>query len=190
MDLETERKLIKDIRNGNKDSFRTLVDPLIAKYYRSALAMLGSTQLAEEAVQNALIDAYSAIISGKEILKFSGWFTRVIAHRALDIARKEQTHKHNLHIDQLEIEDSSSTPLEDVLKKEQSQRLIEAVMALEMQQRIVVGLYYFQELKVEEIASLLGVKEGTVKSRLYHARLKLSQTLYSTYPQTKEMITV
>lgn len=190
MDLETERRLIRDIRTGNKDAFRTLVDPLISKYYRSALAILGSAQLAEEAVQNALIDSYSAIISGKEILNFQGWFNRVIANRSLDIARKEQTHKHNLHIDELEIQDSSSSPLEDVLKKEQSQRLIQAVMELDVQYRVVVGLYYFQELKIEEIAALLDVKEGTVKSRLYHARLKLSQTLYSTFPQAKEMMTI
>ncbi|RAV12966.1 RNA polymerase sigma factor [Paenibacillus contaminans] len=190
MDLELERRLIEDIRGGSQESFRTLVNPLIAKAYRSALAILGSSPLAEEAVQNALIESYSMIMSGKEIRHFQGWFSRVIAHRALDTARKEKNYKYSLDIQQLDIRDHADSPLESMLKKEQSERLIESVMALELEQRAVVVMYYFQELKIEEIAELLGLKEGTVKSRLYYARLKLSRKLHSAdlMPQTREMM--
>ncbi|WP_409344762.1 RNA polymerase sigma factor [Paenibacillus sp. MBLB4367] len=188
MDLENERRLLEEIRRGNQESFRTLVNPLIAKAYRSALTILGSAQLAEDAVQNALIESYSMIMSGREIRHFQGWFSRVIAHRALDTARKEKNYKYSFDIQELDIQDTSDSPLDNMLKKEQSERLIESVMTLELEQRAVVVLFYFQELKIEEIAELLGLKEGTVKSRLYHARLKLSRRLHGDMqPQAREL---
>lgn len=55
--------------------------------------MLQSKPLAEEAVQNALIELYSTIVSGKEIKRLHGWFSRLLANRAVDIARKEQGNK-------------------------------------------------------------------------------------------------
>ena len=188
MELETEQQQLEAIRQGDKDAFRALVNPLIAKSYRSALAILGSRQLAEEAVQNTLIEAYSTIMSGREIRRFPGWFSRVVANRSIDVARKEQPYKHSLDIEDQIIRDPGSSPLEDLLRKENSQRVIEAVLALKLQQRMVVVLYYFQELSIEEIAEMLGLKAGTVKSRLYHARLKLSRDLHLTRPQTKEIM--
>jgi RNA polymerase sigma factor (sigma-70 family) len=185
--VETEQHLLNEIRQGNKGAFLTLVDRWIPQAYRTALAILRSKQLAEEAVQNSLIELYSTIINGKEIRHVQGWFSRLIANRSLDIARKERSYKYSLDIDELEIQDLSASPLESVLKKEQSKRLIESVMALELQHRIVVVLYYFQELKIEEIATVLSMKEGTVKSRLYHARLKLSQMIPVSHLQSKEV---
>ncbi|MEF3301978.1 RNA polymerase sigma factor [Paenibacillus sp. GYB003] len=67
MNLDAERILWDEVRNGNKEAFRSLANPLIPKAYRTAYMMLRSKHLAEEAVQNALIELYSAIMSGKEI---------------------------------------------------------------------------------------------------------------------------
>ncbi|MCM3039594.1 RNA polymerase sigma factor [Paenibacillus motobuensis] len=187
MEVENEQWLMDEIRQGNKDAFRTLVDPLIPKAYRTAYLMLQSKPLAEEAVQNALIELYSSIVCGKEINRLNGWFSRLLAHRAVDIARKEQGYKITVDIDDMEIQDAASTPLENLLRKEQSERLFESIITLELNQRIVVGLYYFQELKIEEIATLLDIKEGTVKSRLYHARQKLSAALQRSQGQAKEL---
>jgi len=188
MEWEAEQRLMEDIRRGNKEAFRTLVNPLIPKAYRTAYMMLQSKPLAEEAVQNSLIELYSTIMSGKEIIRLHGWFNRLLAHRAVDIARKEQGYKQTVDIDGLDIQDAATSPLENLLRKEQSERLLESVMELELNQRIVVGLYYFQELKIEEIASLLDIKPGTVKSRLYHARIKLSSVLHRAQGITKELM--
>ncbi|RKN85169.1 RNA polymerase sigma factor [Paenibacillus ginsengarvi] len=187
MDLQAERKLWEEVRGGNKEAFRSLANSLIPKAYRTAYMMLRSKHLAEEAVQNALIELYAAIMSGRDIVRPSGWFSRLIALRSIDIARKEQSYKMNIDIDEMDIQDGSASPLDDLLRKEQSAFLLESIMDLEVNQRIVVGLYYFQEMQIDEIAELLGIKEGTVKSRLYHARLKLGGMLGRARPQTKEI---
>ncbi|MEF3307937.1 sigma-70 family RNA polymerase sigma factor [Paenibacillus sp. GYB004] len=187
MDLETERQLWDEVRRGNKEAFQSLANPLIPRAYRSAYMILRSKQLAEEAVQNALIELYSAIINGKEVIHLRAWFGHLIALRALDVARKERGYKYMVDINGLEFQDGSASPLDSVLKKEQSERLIESIMGLELNQRIVVGLYYFQDMKIEEIAELLDIKSGTVKSRLYHARVKLGGMLRRLQTSTKEI---
>lgn len=190
MDLEAERRLIEEIRQGKQESFRTLVDPLIAKSYRTAYMILRSAALAEEAVQNALIESHSAIQNGKSFTNFQAWFGRVVAHRSLDIARKEHNYRLNMDIEGMEIEDRSVSPLDELVRKEQSERLLQSIMALVLPQRIVVGLYYFQDMKIEEIASLLDIKEGTVKSRLYHARIKLGGAFHNVQPPRSKEVTV
>jgi RNA polymerase sigma-70 factor (ECF subfamily) len=174
MELQDEHRLLEDIRNGKKESFAKLVEPFIARAYHTALAILRSPHLAEEAVQNALIEAYQSIMAGKEIRRFCGWFSRVIANRALDLVRKENRFN-GLDIHSVTVHDTSASPVEQLLRKEQSSEILEAVMSLDIQQRTVIVLYYFQEMKIDEIANVLGINEGTVKTRLHRARTNLSK---------------
>lgn len=59
---ETERALINRIRGGQKECFASLMEPHIAKAYRTCLGILRSPHLAEEAVQNSMIEAYTSIV--------------------------------------------------------------------------------------------------------------------------------
>jgi RNA polymerase sigma factor (sigma-70 family) len=179
MDPYDEQKLIQAIRGGDKQAFKELVNPLIARAFQTALGILRSSHLAEEAVQNSLIELYKSIMAGKEIYHVRGWFSRLIANRSLDLIRKETRHNGGLDIDNLVVEDSTNSPIEELLKKEQHEQILHALMSLDVQLRTVVVLFYFQDMKIEEIASLLEVKAGTVKTRLYRARLSLSTLLPS-----------
>ena len=174
MEFENEHRLLEEIRNGNKEAFANLVEPYIAKAYHTALAILRSPHLAEEAVQNALIETYQSIREGKEIRRFCGWFGRVAANRALDLARKEYR-SNGLDIESVIVHDTSPSPVETLLRKEESSEIFEAVMSLDIQLRTVIVLYYFQEMKIEEIANVLHTNEGTVKTRLHRARTRLSK---------------
>ncbi|GAB2690841.1 RNA polymerase sigma factor [Paenibacillus thermoaerophilus] len=185
MESENELRIMEDIRRGRKEAFAELVDPLIARAYHTALAILRSPHLAEEAVQNALIEAYQTIRSGKEIRRFRGWFSRVIANRALDLARQESRFI-GLDIDSVVVGDNAASPVDLLLRKEQSGEILQAVMSLDIQQRTVVVLYYFQEMKIEEIAQTLNVSEGTVKTRLYRARIHLGKMM--SFPELKSKV--
>jgi RNA polymerase sigma factor (sigma-70 family) len=175
--LENEQHLLEAVRSGDKEAFKDLVYPLIAQAYRTALAILKSSHLAEEAVQNSLIELYKTIMGDKKIHNLYGWFSRLIANRSLDLIRHESRHNKYLDIDYVEIEDKAGSPPDLLLKKEQSDQLLEAVLSLETEQRAIVMFYYFQEIKIEEISTLLNIKTGTVKSRLYRARMNLLRML-------------
>ncbi|MCM1063611.1 MAG: RNA polymerase sigma factor [Eubacterium sp.] len=79
------------------------------------------------------------------------------------------------------ISDGSPTSEERVLEKERDRMVWNAVDALPEKLRTVILLYYMEELSVSQIAAAAGVPEGTVKSRLYHARKILEQKLEGVY---------
>lgn len=127
-------------------------------------------------MQNALIETYRTIVAGKEIRNFAGWFGRVIANRSWDLARKESRFQ-SIDLDNVTVRDTSAPLIETFLRKEQSSEILDAVMSLDVRLRTVIVLYYFQDMKIDEIASVLQTSEGTVKTRLHRARLRLANLL-------------
>ncbi|TQR97049.1 RNA polymerase sigma factor [Paenibacillus ottowii] len=172
--MDNEQLWMQQCRDGDKDAFYQLVKPYLDRVYSTSVAILHSTHLAEDAVQNAMIEAYRAIMNGKEIRSFGSWFKQIAAMRAMDLARlRSKQTKRTGHLDNTELIDSKDLPIDAVMKKESGHRLLSQVMSLDTRHRSVIVLYYYQEMSVEEISEVLGVKEGTVKSRLHTARMKL-----------------
>ncbi|EJW17882.1 sigma-70 family RNA polymerase sigma factor [Paenibacillus alvei] len=174
--MEHEERLMERCRSGDKDAFFLLVEPLLSRAYSSSVAILRQAHTAEDAVQNALLEAYQAIMAGKKIRKFKSWFNHLVACRAMDLARRRaKLNSRHGELDESEFVDDVATPAEVLLKREQESEVLHQVMSLDMNYRTVIILYYYQELSIEEIADVLRIKKGTVKSRLHTARMKLSQ---------------
>ncbi|UQZ36938.1 RNA polymerase subunit sigma-24 [Paenibacillus sp. PK3_47] len=173
-EVEDEPYLISRCRAGDADAFYKLVKPFMNRVYSAAYAILRSPHLAEDAVQNAMLEAYRSIMNGKQIRSFGPWFKKVAAMRAMDLARERSRRlKKTGEMKQGELADQRQQPLDAVVKKEAEEQLLQQVLSLNKRHRCVIVLYYYHEMTVEEIAEILGVKAGTVKSRLYHARMKL-----------------
>ncbi|AWB44630.1 RNA polymerase subunit sigma-24 [Paenibacillus sp. CAA11] len=172
--MQDEQYWINCCRNGDQNAFYMLVEPLLNKVYSASVAILRSTHQAEDAVQNAMLEAYAAIMKGKEIRNFTSWFKQLVAMRAIDLARK-QTRQQQLTENWgcMEPVDEEEQPAEALLRKEEEAILLKQVMSLDFNHRSVILLYYYQDMSIEEIADVLNIKKGTVKSRLHHARLKL-----------------
>ncbi|CAM4438651.1 RNA polymerase sigma factor [Paenibacillus macerans] len=186
--MQEEQEWIERCRNGDREAFYKLVEPLLDRVYSASAAILRSSHLAEDAVQNALIEAYRAIMNGKEIRNFTGWFKHLCAMRAIDLARKRsRLNRMTEGLEHLEPVDQGAQPIDALLKKEEQHSLLSQVMSLDIQHRSVVLLFYYQEMSIEEIAATLGVKEGTVKSRLHRARHKLLK-LYQSNGNRKVMM--
>lgn len=178
--MNSEQQLIMRCRNRDKSAFEELVRPYLQRAYSTSLGILKSQDLAEDAVQNALIEVYTSILKGKEIRNFKTWFNHLVACRALDIARQRVKQNQSLsNIEDYEIADDSSSPIESIVKKEQGNEMFLKLMNLDFIHRTVVILYYYQELTIEEIAEILQIKKGTVKSRLNTARVRLAQLVQS-----------
>lgn len=185
--MQDEQEWMKQCRDGDRDAFYKLVEPLLNRVYSTSAAILRSSHLAEDAVQNALIEAYQAIMNGKDIRNFASWFKQVAAMRAMDLARKRSKQDRLMdEMDHREPIDQQAQPVEALLKKEEESRLLSQVMSLDIHHRSVILLYYYQEMSLDEISTALGVKKGTVKSRLHHARLKLLRLNESNH--TKKVI--
>lgn len=159
MDCTDELSLMKKVREGDMKAFRELVRPHEQRAFSTALAILGSRTLAEEAVQRVFVETYRTL-KRKDIRPFRVWLDDRIACSVLDAVGKR------LRQETL-TSDASALP--------EDSGLLRSVMTLELPYRIVMALTYCQQLTIPQIASLLNVDEREVRNRLYRARLKLLQ---------------
>jgi RNA polymerase sigma factor (sigma-70 family) len=182
--MHDEQHLLLQCRQGNKDAFYLLVSPHLAKAYRLAFTILRSHHDAEDAIQNSLLEAYRAISEDKEIHHFSSWFYRLVTHRAIDLARKLGKERQYTEISDVLpfLSNSHHLPVDEVINKEEEQELLAHILKLDMKYRVILVLYYYQNMKISEIAELLQIKEGTVKSRLFQAR----NLLYQAYQEERK----
>jgi RNA polymerase sigma-70 factor (ECF subfamily) len=128
----------------------------------------GSRALAEDAVQEALARAWERSERGEEIRNLGGWVTAV----ALNLSRSA--------LRRLRVERRARERLVTKAAEEPSPLRVDverSVAALPRRQREVTVLRYFQGLEVKEIAEILGVHEGTVKTTLHRARAALATAL-------------
>lgn len=182
--MDQEKLYMRQCRNGDKEAFFKLVEPLLSRVYSTSAAILRSSHLAEDAVQNALLEAYQAIMNGKNIRNFKSWFNHLTACRALDLARqRSKLASRTGDLEEIEVPDEQASPIDALIRKEAGHELLESVMSLDINHRTVVILYYYQELSLDEIVDVLGVKKGTIKSRLHAARLKLNEKMMQPNPK-------
>lgn len=168
--------LIQRIRDGEDSAFAELINPLIEKGYRTSYSIVKSKEQAEEVVQNAMIEAYRNIMSGKEITYFSTWFFKLVSHRSIDVLRKNGRLKETV-IEMDYIRDKHGV-LDSVIKEETDLEIKKGITSLENRDyRNVLLLYYYQELTIQEVSEMLGLKASTVKSHLRRARNALKTRL-------------
>lgn len=167
--MDDDEIAIEKCRNGEREAFRHLVE----KYQRQAIsyatAILGSREDALDAAQEAFIDAFRALKQFDSSRPFYPWFYVLLRNRCFKLAaRKRETES----IDETVIVAPNSTA--------QSERILaleNALRSLDMEDREIVTLKYFDGLSYNELAERLQIPKGTVMSRLFHARRKLQAKL-------------
>jgi RNA polymerase sigma factor (sigma-70 family) len=170
-----EDDLIKFALNGDNKAFSSLINPYIKQAHQTAFLLLHDYSLAEDAVQEALIQVNTALKRYKPHKgSFKTWFTRIVINCALKIYRK---HRPAIELKDNQLQDINSCIERNYLVSEESQMIIKCVKQLKTKYQAVIVLFYFQEMSVREISDTLGIREGTVKSRLFASRELLKKML-------------
>ncbi|WHX42599.1 RNA polymerase sigma factor [Mesobacillus sp. AQ2] len=177
--MSEEQKLLNQIRAGNGEAFSHLVESLLSSAYRTAYLILGSRELAEDAVQIALEDCYLSIMRDVEIRHFKAWFYRLVYTRSIDVYRKQ---KRNQFTDIDENPEAitrlrTESAQEMAVEKETKQELLLLITTLKDEQRIPLLLFYFENFSVKEISLILHENTNTVKTRLARGRKKLAELM-------------
>ncbi len=147
-----------------------------------AYLISGNYADSEDIVQETFVQAYLKRNTIKEPEYFKTWLIRMmtrIAWRYLKKKNRERPAGDTMEEWEPNARESADSVLKIVERKEESEELYQAVLRLPVKQRTMVILYYFEDMSVKEIAKLSGCLEGTVKSRLYGARKRLKEELYS-----------
>ncbi|WP_222983728.1 RNA polymerase sigma factor [Flagellimonas meishanensis] len=165
--------LVLEYRSGNKKSLSLLVKRHHLRLCRHAYGYTKDFEASKDIVQ----DAWSSIIHNMQSLKkpnsFGSWATMIVTRKSLDYLNKKNR-------DRIKLEDYSydTETLEGPDETEpEIQHLLVAIKELPENQRMVLRLFYVEEYSLKEIADILEVSVGTIKSRLFHAREKLKMIL-------------
>lgn len=173
-----EKDLIRRAGQGDSDAFRQLVETYQAPVYRLALRMCGGdAALAEDAAQEAFLAAWRGLPRFRGDSRFSTWLYRLTTNAAIDWLRREKRHRGMDDVTELELPDDGPGPQDQAEQAEAQQTVRRALSRLSEEHRQVLLLRYMQELDYAEIAAALEISEGTVKSRISRAKMRLRELL-------------
>lgn len=182
-----EAELIARILRGEKELFHELIRPYERMVYLAAFAIMKNETEAEDAAQEAVINAYRHLGSFRAEAKFSTWLTTIAinegrkrlrkAKRAMEESIEEEEQEKVGDYTPAPLTDWREIPLEALERKELREELRKAVAELPDIYRQVFTLRDLEELNIEETAEALGINTGAVKVRLHRARLMLQKRL-------------
>ena len=172
-----ELLLISRARGGDREAFGELVEQYRDNVYRLAYRMCGNTYDADEAAQEAFVAAWRALPNFRGDAKFSTWLYRLTTNAAIDVMRREKRHQTVGDGEMIEVADDADSPQETVERTEQQEAVQEALSTLSEEYREVLLLRYMEELDYAEIAEVLQLPSGTVKSRINRAKVALKTAL-------------
>ena len=153
-------------------AFRQLATRQLSDSYRLASAILGDPTEARDAVHDAFVTAWRKWDTLRDHRRFEAWFGRIVVNTCRDRLRRGS---------RLTTDDGAlaeSLPASDPIAPIHERMRIEAGLArLKADDQVVLALRYYRDLKVDDIAALLGVPSGTVMSRLHNAQRRLRSVL-------------
>jgi RNA polymerase sigma factor (sigma-70 family) len=168
---EELNRYVREARLGNKEAFTELIHRFKGNVYRHAYGMLGERTEAEDVVQEAFIKAYYSLSRLEADYAFATWIMRIVSNLCLDRLKKHTKSQtvSNERMAELATEHHENTHLRMTLE--------EAMQQLSPDHRQVILLHDVQGYRYEEMADLLAIPLGTIKSRLNAARLALRNEL-------------
>lgn len=177
----TELDWILAAQQGDRDSFACLVQSYEQRVYQLALRMCGNSEDAQDAAQEAFLSAWRGLPGFRREASFSTWLFRLTSNACIDLLRRQKKNASALSLEESG-EDLTSptlryqpeTALEQQLLRE---GIVNGLQQLPPECRQVLVLRELEQLSYGEIARLLALEEGTVKSRIHRGRKLLRKYL-------------
>jgi RNA polymerase sigma-70 factor (ECF subfamily) len=176
--MSQDTPLIQKLQAGDLEALGALYDQYRLTVYRTALAVTRDPEAAEDILQDAFLRLQAHADQVNSELPLAPWLYRVTVNLSYTWLTRRNRWRVPLEdfIDQL-IGPAKYNP-EPVAERRDEQRLMQrAIDALAFSQRVVIVLYYLNNLSLQEIADILGCPVGTVKSRLHYGRENLRELL-------------
>jgi RNA polymerase sigma-70 factor (ECF subfamily) len=165
--------LIERARNGDADAFSAAIAESLGGLYGAAYLVLRDAHAAEDAVQEGLLRAWRHLPKLRDPTRFDPWVRRIVMHAAIDAARRR---RQTVGLGDVDLAFAPDDP-------ETRSVIGDAFARLAPIHRVVLVLRHYLDLTVPEIASTLGIPEGTAKSRLYHATRLMRASLTELDPE-------
>lgn len=170
--------LVLQLQAGNVDALGHLYDRYQRMVYRTALAITGDTDAAADLLQDVFLRLFRFAYHFDHERPLEPWLYRMTTNLAYTHIKRNRRWLHSLEnlVDRISGMGRPS-PYDEIEKQDEWDAVQKALTSLPFPQRVVVVLYYLNDLSLQEIAHILEVPIGTVKSRLHYGRLMLKKRL-------------
>ncbi len=174
-----DQEILEQFRSGNRDAaFKRLVEIHGKAMYNTALFTLNDEALAQDATQDAFIKIYRGLGRFRGTAQLSTWMYRIVKNVCYDYLRKHRPEGLDEEFDSEMLADPvAANPETGYQSGWRHAQLRRAVGRLPEKQRLAVTLHYFQDLGYEEVAAVMDMPLGTVKSYIHRAKAALARAL-------------
>lgn len=159
-----QQRFVERAMQGDHDAFAVLVDGAIARLDMAARLVLRDRELAQDAVQEALIRAWRDLPGLRDPARFEAWLHRLTVNACLDLLRRRR--RRPIEVELAPLNRSTHDPAGDVASRDLLDR---ALRRLDAGQRAVVALHDLLGMPLAEVARALRIPLGTAKSRHHYA---------------------
>jgi RNA polymerase sigma factor (sigma-70 family) len=170
---------IRQVLEGNVNSFSHIVDRHKDHVFNLAVKICGNREDAEEVAQDSFLKAFRSISGFKMKSSFATWLYRIVYNSAISHIRTRKREILSIEEFPAEASDflSSFTDEEEALEQYRRSLVSFALQKLSEEERAIVTLYYYEEMNTEKIGEVTGLSRQNVKVRLFRARQKMSEII-------------
>jgi RNA polymerase sigma-70 factor (ECF subfamily) len=181
--VDVDVELIGRAQHGDEEAFASLAVAAGDRLHAVAHRILRDTDLAEDATQQALLAIWRDLPQLRDPARFDAWSYRLLVRACYAEGRRARQWVPNLHLVPAN-EPAATEDLSSVVDRDQLER---GFRRLSIDHRAVVVLHHYLDLPLDEVADVLGLPAGTVRSRLHHAMRGLRAALEAdARPATQE----
>jgi RNA polymerase sigma-70 factor (ECF subfamily) len=171
----SDEALVAKIAAGNRLAMQVLFARHHARVYRFVVRLLGSEALAEDVTSEVFLDVWRQAHRFEARSAVTTWLLAIARHKALAELRRRPEPPSD--VGSMDASDPADNPEATFAIKHRGEILRNCLTRLSPRHREIIDLVYYHEKSVQEAADILGVPGNTVKTRMFHARKKLSELL-------------
>jgi len=179
MEYKGDSFYIEKVIAGDVNAFSFLVEKHKDMVFTVALKITGNREDAEEIAQDAFIKAFKSLNNFRQTAKFTTWIYRIVYNAAISRIRKKKTDRISISNEIAEnyTLDEIYENLDRLEPEEQKMMVDHAIDGLEPQEKLIIELYYMNDMSVDEIADITELTSSNVKVKLFRIRNKMQGIL-------------
>ena len=173
-DIEHDAVLVLRCQKHDEKAFKDLVHRWEPRLYYYLRRMIGKDDHIWDLLQEIWLAVFKSICKLNDPRKFGAWIYQITRHKAISSIRKEQR---QTLVSNDQMADTLGEVDDCLILQERAESVHQCLSQLSWDQREVMTLYFMEDFTIREIAQITAAPEGTVKSRLYHAKKKACDIL-------------